>query len=389
MSINPAQLSAGAQVNMLLDSLGLPDAYGDRMGAMVDMQRGDMGGYYRNVMDLHSGLPTAAFNNIMGSAGRPEFGRAHFPRMHQSGPHLRPFRHTYTTHEHVGHRVRVGQKYGFNVGPFKLQGRISGKQYAGSFAKPIRLANKQYLFRGRMYQNMGGIMKDMKDGRIDGLATRRHTVFGSIARPRMTRLGNIASQFNPSYDPMKMLGNIFGQQGGLMGGIPQNAGVPQNAGASDILSQNIPIEDKVMLLMAKLSQGINDEINGKMQELNKAMDAQKQQGSSGAGGASGGGGIFGSLFKGIGSVFGAAAGGPVGSMAGGMLGGIAGNLLGGATGGATGGTAQAGGQKQDTQMLQMQLQQLMQKKQQMFSTMSTMLKNMHEMSMGVIRNLKV
>ncbi|NNE08630.1 MAG: hypothetical protein HKN20_08715, partial [Gemmatimonadetes bacterium] len=49
--INPnAANSVGTQVNRYLDALGLPDAFGDKIGALVDASRGDAAGALRNIV---------------------------------------------------------------------------------------------------------------------------------------------------------------------------------------------------------------------------------------------------------------------------------------------------------------------------------------------------
>ena len=124
---------------------------------------------------------------------------------------------------------------------------------------------------------------------------------------------------------------------------------------------NLTLEDKLGLLMAKLSKHLDKQIEDKMIEIENAMKAQGKKKK---------GGLFGKIMGGIGKMF----GGPIGGMVGGLLGG--------------GGKGGAGGKKPNLQLLQTQLQQLLQKRQQMFQTMGNILKSLHDTSMSAIRNLK-
>ncbi|MEZ4652110.1 MAG: hypothetical protein R3E12_00485 [Candidatus Eisenbacteria bacterium] len=90
-------------------------------------------------------MTTRQLDSILGGP-QPAFSRGFIPRCNAQGPHLAPHRHTYAQREQVGTRAHIGQRYGYNWGPFHLQGRISGQQYLGSFAKPIKLQSDQYLY---------------------------------------------------------------------------------------------------------------------------------------------------------------------------------------------------------------------------------------------------
>ncbi len=379
--------SVGTQVNRMLDALGMPDAYGDKIGAMIDLSRGDLAGFQRNITDLASGFTTRQMDLLQGMGGSLGMSRGFIPRLHFSGPHLARWSATYVTNERVGRHAHVGQKYdtGRRFLGIRIKGRISGRMYRGSFRRPIRLGRSGYLYRGRMYKNMGAIMKDMRDGRVDGLATRRFRVGGWIRTPFMRRMPiMLRAHFNPAFNVAQALGKLFGAGGGLLGGIPQGMGGAGGAGGAQgaapssesVLSNpNLSLEDKLMMLMAKLSEHMDKQIEDKMKQIEGAM---KQQGAK----KKGGGGLFGSLFKAVGGALGTAFGGPLGGIIGGKLGGV----LGGASGGAGG--AGKGGKKPNLQLLQSQLQSLMQKRQQMFQTMQNIMKSLHDTSMAAIRNLK-
>ena len=426
MNVN-ANYSAGTQINRLFDALGYPDKFGDALGALVDLRAGNVAGAFRNLVDLNSGLSTRQMDSIFGGPGRrgiPGFRRGFVPRCGCHGPHLVKHTRTYAVRQQVGKRAHIGQKFGYNWGPFRLTGRISGREYVGSFAKPIRLENGQYLYRGRTYKSKADIYRDARDGRVDGQATSFRTkttwslrpghshcippFFGAnLGNPLGGLINGAASALNPFGAAGSILNQIFNQPGGIFGGIP--AGIPgvsggssngsssngasgagSSAGGPSVLSNpNLTMEDKLALLMAKLSEHLDKQIEQKMGEIEKAMQ-QEKGGKNGKGGAGGIGGILGS----VGSIAGGAAGmyfgGPIGASIGSQLGGQIGGALGSAANGAGGAGAAGGanGQKPNLQLLQTQLQQLLQKRQQMFQTMSSILKSLHDTSMNAIRNLK-
>ncbi len=366
MNINAGANSIGTQVNRYLDSLGLPDSFGDKIGALIDLNRGDLAGFQRNLFDLNSGLSTALLDRLTGARGRRGFGRASVLRRAPGGVHLHRWSHTYVTRTRVGRQAHVGQTYDtgrrFLFG-MHIRGRISGRMYRGSFRRPIRLGRSGYLYRGKLYKNFNAIRADLADGRADGIATRRHTVSGYRLHrhPHFQLAGLIGRSFTPGWNPMKAIAGLFGGLTGL-GGVQGGSGVGGASGASgagssqSVLSNpNLSLEDKLMLLMAKLSKHMDKQIEEKMKQIESAM--QKKSGKSG-------GGIFGSIGKIFSSV-------P-----------ILGSLFGG---GKSGG---AGGKKPNLQLLQSQLQSLMQKRQQMFQTMQNIMKSLHDTSMAAVRNLK-
>ncbi|NNE08232.1 MAG: hypothetical protein HKN20_06685, partial [Gemmatimonadetes bacterium] len=393
--INPnAANSVGTQVNRYLDALGLPDAFGDKIGALVDASRGDAAGALRNIVDLNSGLSTKTLDRLTGARGRRSFCRGFVRRSHCHGPHLHRHGRTYAYRSRVGNQARIGQSYdtGKRFFGLKIRGRISGRQYAGSFCRPVRCGKSGYLYRGKMYKNMAAIRADLRDGRADGIATKYRRIPG--CRPHGIQpqfLNSIGRMFTPGWTPGNALknvlgsilgnvGNVGGAQGNPAAGSGGNSGSTSGIGSSEsVLSNpNLSIEDKLMLLMAKLSEFLDKQIEDKMGELEKATQGK---GAKGAGGKSGGGigGIFGSLGKIAGGVAGTAFGGPLGGMLGSQAGGMLGNLLGGAgkSGGAQGANGAQGGKKPNVQKLQTELQSLMQKRQQMFQTMQNIMKSLH------------
>jgi hypothetical protein len=184
-----------------------------------------------------------------------------------------------------------------------------------------------------------------------------------------------------------LLGKLFG---GIAGsGTPGSASGTGTGGASGasgaggdnelsrVLSDpNLSLEDKLAVLMAKLSEHLDKQIEDKMNEISKAMQSENKNGQGGS-----------SALGGLGSV----AGGAVGTAFGGPFGGMIGSSLGGSLGGALGGGSNGAGgdgQKPNLQLLQTQLQQLVEKRTQMFQTMTSIFKSLHETSLAAIRNLK-
>lgn len=419
LNLNPAN-SLGTQVNRALDNLGLADSFGDKIGALVDLQRGDIAGAMRNLFDLSSGLKTSTLDNLTGSRSNPAFGCGFVPRHTCGGSHLERYRSTYFTRDRVGNQAHVGQKYNFGWGPFQCQGRITSRQYNGSFCKPIRLADNEWLYRGRTYPSLNAIYRDARDGRTDGVATTAHTVdrwrvvpnspFANFPATVLSQLQNAAQAgvagavgagVNAANSLRDVLGSILGGVAAYnpaAGASPSQGGAPSNGSSStdSVLNGGGTLEEKIALLMNKLSSHFDQQIQDKMKEVEQAMAADKKKTEGG------GGGLFGGAFKAIAGVFGAVApiagkiagtaiGGPLGGFAGGVIGDMAGNVVNNMANGSAGGEGGASGDstgKSNLQLLQTQLQQLIDRRNQMFQTVSQMLKSLGDTSNSIIRNLK-
>ncbi|MCC7141024.1 MAG: hypothetical protein IT349_02885 [Candidatus Eisenbacteria bacterium] len=388
--------SVGSNVNRMLDGLGLPDSFGDAIGALVDARRADLGGLQRNLIDLQSGIPTSSLDKLI-RGSRRGMGRAHIARAAHNGPHMTHCGGGYAQRQ-VARQSYIGQKYNYNVGPFQCQGHITGRQYCGSFSKPIQLKNDQWLFHGRTYGNLGDIWKDIRDGKVDG-TTQRFP--GGAQFPHFPLLGGAnggaeAGQagFNPSDILKNIFQDLFGNIGGANGANGNNGTNGSNGattetgadGASDIMSGPGSLEDKLLLLMDKLGKHIDKQIEDQMKKIEAEMAKQKQgsEGAQQSGGSSGGGGLFGKLLGGAG----AALGGPIGGMAGSALGGLLGGSGSSNGSGSNGSGSSNGSQNSNLQLLQSQLQQMVERRNQMFQTMTQMLKSLNDTSLSIIRNLK-
>lgn len=406
MNVDP-RMSVGGQVNTMLDKLGLPDHIGDKLGAMIDLQRGDMTGALRNLVDLQSGVPSSQLSGMLNGAGAlgEAFGAGAIAKGVIGDSHFSRCGDTYLRQDQVGKQAKIGQKYGVNWGPFKMQGRISGREYAGSFAKPIQLKNDKMLYQGRVYDNLTEVWKDAKDGKVDGMATSRQRIPGASHFPLISPafagagaasqvMAGLANQTNGIFDGigkdmLDMINKLFegpqgaqGSQGtGGTGGASGTGGLDDT---SSLLSSNMSLEDKLLILMAKLADHMDKQIEDQMKKIEAEM-AKQNKGAEGDKKASGGGGgLFGKLLGGAGAVF----GGPIGGMAGSALGGMLGGS--GASGG-SGGASGSGGSdssKSNLQLMQTQLQQMMERRSQMFSLFTSIFKSLHDASMGIVRNTK-
>ncbi|MFN8548542.1 MAG: hypothetical protein U0527_11435 [Candidatus Eisenbacteria bacterium] len=359
--------SAGMQVNRMLDALGMPDALGDFIGAQIDVARGDVRGAMRNLIDLQSGMPTSALDAALGKGIGPQFAKGHVHRHRPHGPHLSHQRRGNFYQSEVGKKAHIGQRYGFNWGPFKFTGRITGQQYAGSFAKPVHLPNDKFLYQGRIYNDMNSIWRDMRDGKLDGLATARFTLPSFNFMPFLPGLGG------PDTQP--------GSGAPSAGGAPGGAGGAEDPSTGDIMSGGGSLEDKLLLLMDKLAKFMDKQIEDQMKKIETEMQKQKQGGAAGSSGG-GAGGLLGTL----GGIAGGVIGGPLGGMAGSFLGGMIGGGAGGGSG--SGGGDSSSTDKSNLQLMQAQLQQMIERRNQMFQTMTQMLKSLNDTSLSIIRNLK-
>lgn len=141
-------------------------------------------------------------------------------------------------------------------------------------------------------------------------------------------------------------------------GVPSSLGSPAQTNdggdiphGSVLSDPSLSLEDKLALILAKLSETLDKQIESKLEQFERAQTSVETWKG----------------FEGLGSPFGP--GMTVGST----------DLLG------IGGD----GTQSNVQLLQTQLQQLLQKRQQLFQTVSSILKSLHDTSMSGIRNLRV
>lgn len=134
--------SPGTNLNRMMDRMGLPDAYGDRMGAMLDAKMGNQMGVARNLFDMYSGVPTAQLDRLMGQQ-MPHHGHCHRPQ-HRWQQGMQRVTHRQTFRTNVDHKVTV-RDLPLNR---RERGRLKGKMRMKMFF------NKK--FRGYVKKRYGG-----------------------------------------------------------------------------------------------------------------------------------------------------------------------------------------------------------------------------------------
>ena len=299
------KISFGSLTNRTLDAIGLPDSIGDAVGAIVDLGSGNVSGAMQNAIDLIADFGKVTPQSITAAGRRPDFSAAFLPRP-----------------EPLAEQAQIGSRYAYQRGGKWVTGRVTGKKYHGSFAKPVRLRGHHYMFRGRMYSSLDKLIRDASDGRMDGLDYNKASLYNAQL------FQSLAEIFGKS----KASGPASGTDGAASSNVSSTSGSSADGASSNSASGNwdflrnpsLSLEEKLMLLMAKLAEHYDDEINEKMGEIEKASG------------------------KGSGSKE----------------------------------------QSSDLQTLQVNLQMLMQQRQQMFQTVTAMLRSLHDTSMAAIRNLK-
>jgi hypothetical protein len=256
-----------------------------------------------------------------------------------------------------------------------MQGQFSGDTYAGSFAKVVHLDGDRYLFQNRVYPNRNALEEALMSGKTNGGGD--YVIRGWNKPESYRKVPQILNRSQPAQpsgnDPLAIMNRIFSQTGGMQAGVPGNTVPGGTAGSIEaLLGSNLYMEDKLSIMGAQLSNGIDSEIEAKMREIELATQGQP-------GGAAA---------NGIGTVFGGPAGGTTGTQGLQNAGGAGGAGGAGATGAA--GTAGAAGTSKspNIQLLQTQLQNLMQERQQLMQLMTNIFKTLHDASMAAIRNLK-
>lgn len=348
--------SAAAGAARALDGLDMLEALG---GQTVELDQTDRINLRRALRYLRKvgGLSPRTLEQVFGKGTPREAAMGYIPRTTSAGAHMASCRDTYPVQTEVSRRSIAGRRFAYHAPGLSVTGRDSGAPYAGSFAKPVKLEEGGYFYRGNTYDDLGALEGAILRGKTGGAAANQYTLLGRGISPVQTGIpGAMTLLGSAGPNTTDLLGSIFNQSQGISGGIPANAPVPGGSSAtpSAILGTNLPLEDKVLMLGASMSSSIDSEIEAKMKQIEAAM---------------GGGGT------------GTSQTGPA-------HGGLAG---GGATGDGTTATGQTGTgseQSPNLQLLQTQLQQLIQQRTQMFQMMQNILKTLHDTSMAAIRNMK-
>lgn len=396
----------GMQMNRMLDQLGLPDVFGDMMGAMLDAKVGNQYGVMRNLLDAYSGLATSTFDQLFGQSISP-FGFSPRPHVHWER-HVSYHKHTYNQTKNLKGTVTANEIKQFINAPeiFGIKSAIA-KGIAKDPGKIEKLIKTNPEFKAYMEAKLGGkIMWDPING---GIVTLKKTAWvphtewrAKIHHHAGGFLGRITGQFAQALDNLRNmitgpLGDIGqgllnalqgGTQGAQGGAAAGGAGGASGDTAAILNNPNLSIEDKLALLLAKFAEKKMKELEDKIKEM-QGGGAEGAKGKKGKGGGlfGGIGKMFGGLVGGIaklgGGILGGMFGGPLGAMAGQGIGGMVGNILGGA--GGAGGTG--GGKKSET-MLQSEIQLLQQKLQRSMELLSNLMKSFHDAMSTSIRNIR-
>lgn len=360
--------SLGTNLNRMLDSLGYPDMVGDLQGANVDLMTGNLAGYFRNMQDAFSGLPSQGFDQMLGNLPKPFSMQS--PRRGLARSRLL---HSNTYSNALGSTTTETRDL--------RMGR--SRRAARSLERAIM---RNPAFRNRMEGMIGG--RIVLDGRADGRLTvvkhqanpAAHMGFGMTAG--MAAMNPLAGTLYGSLARMdKELGALVEQAGRAAGNSIMGQ---QGTGQTDIgklVGEGASIEDKLAAFLFTQMREADKELEGLMKKY-EALGKKKKKG-----------GLFGgikNMFKGIGQKLFQAGGGLLGGMVGGPLGAKFGQGLGGALGqGVMGG---GGGSKADKDhsksVLNFKIQQAMNRRKEIHDLISNILKTMHDMSMTSIRNIR-
>jgi len=352
----------------MLDSLGYPDMVGDLQGANVDLMTGNLAGYFRNMRDAFSGLPTQGFEAMIGKLPKPFSMQS--PRRGLARSRL--------LHSHT-----YSNPFGTSQTEVRDLKMGRSRRAARSLERAIM---RNPAFRNRMEGMLGG--RIVLDGRADGRITVVKNQMGAI--PPHLGFGMTAGMaaMNP------MAGTLFGSLARMdqdLGKLVEQAGRKignsilgqQGTGQSDLgklVGPNASIEDKLAAFLFTQMRDADKELEGLMKKY-EALGKKKKRG-----------GLFGgikSFFKGVGQKLFQAGGGALGGMIGGPLGAKLGQGIGGALGqSALGGNKSKSDTDHSKSVLNFKIQQAMNRRKEIHDLISNILKTMHDMSMTSIRNIR-
>jgi hypothetical protein len=273
------QGSSGTQVNRMLDKLGLPDAFGDMIGAQIDAAKGDMAGYARNMMDLTSGLSTGQMDQMFGKG--------------LLGPHFAP-----RPHAMMGKGRKLwGKQFHTPFGTHDIsRERLGGK---GRFGRMVGRSMEKAImtnpaFKARMERVLGG--RIIPDGRADGKITVHRfrpnvqgIPFGAqlAGNPMLSGIYGALSRIEGSVK--KAVEQLTGAQsakggaeaGGTSGTDASNPySAADDKGIQDMakecgISQPMSFEDLLFLLMMKYAKKKEKEI---LDAANKITNKREDRG---------------------------------------------------------------------------------------------------------------
>ena len=361
--------SLGTNLNRMLDSLGYPDMVGDLQGANVDLMTGNLAGYFRNMQDAFSGLPTQGFDAMIGKLPKPFTMQS--PRRGLARSRLL-HSHTYSNP--------------FGTSRTEVRDLKMGRSRRAARSLERAIMNNP-AFRNRMEGMLGG--RIVLDGRADGRITLVKNQMGAVPPHLGFGMGAGMAAMNP------MAGTLYGslarmdkELGDLLQQVGKKTGEAlmgqQTSGQSDmgkLVGAGGSIEDRLAAFLFTQMREADKELEGLMKKY-EALGKKKKKG-----------GLFGgvkSFFKGVGQKLFQAGGGALGGMIGGPMGAKFGMGLGGAVGSDVMGTNKGskGDKDHSKSVLNFKIQQAMNKRKEMHDLISNILKTMHDMSMTSIRNIR-
>ena len=321
-------ISRGDMLQASLQALGMSQKSAAMRGAMLDLRKGDLLGYQKNMFEASTGFdpgktsmlamasPFSSLNPAMGMARL--FAASRLGRGVPTG------------------RVRTRNSYHTPFGTSQIERRdLKGKGFFGKLrgrALEARL-KRDPIFRAKFEAKVGG--QYVPDGRNDGKVTVRRfkpNILGLAAGApnslagnfmAMTALGGLAMMQAQAANLIKGMtgGGNSGSSNGLQG---------KPGSAVSKLGPGATFEDLVAAFMFDVVKDQQEEIKKKMNELNP---------NAKSGGAKKGRGGFGSFLKKLAPMAGKALGTAFGGPIGGMVGGAVGNAVAGS--GKSGGRAAA------------------------------------------------
>jgi outer membrane lipoprotein SlyB len=373
-------ISRGDMLQASLQALGMGQKSAAMRGAMLDLSKGDLLGFQKNMFESKTGFDPGKMNMAMMASPfgclSPMNGMSRLLAASRLGGNV-----------HTG-RLKSRRSFHTPFGTSQVDRRqLGGKGFFGRLAGRALESRlkRDPIFRAKFEAKVGG--QFVPDGRNDGKVTVRRfkpNILGLAAGAPQALAGNLMA--------MGALGGLAMMQAQIanlvkgIGGKGQASGGIQGKEGSYVskLGPNASFEDLVAAFMKDTMKEQQKEIKDKMNEL-KDLKAQQKKGA----GKKKKGGVLGGLVskalpmvgKGIGAMF-----GPLGAVAGGMIGSAAGSAVGGASGSKG---AQSKQDYQDSrQMMMEELKNMMQKLQQMQQALSNVLNSMHQGAMNSIRNIR-
>jgi flagellar hook-basal body complex protein FliE len=381
-------ISRGDMLQASLQALGMGQKSAAMRGAMLDLSKGDLLGFQKNMFESKTGFDPGKMNMAMMSSPfgclRPMNGMSRLLAASRLGGNV-----------HTG-RLKSRRSFHTPFGTSQVDRRqLGGKGFFGRLAGRALESRlkRDPIFRAKFEAKVGG--QFVPDGRNDGKVTVRRfkpNILGLAAGAPQALAGNLMA--------MGALGGLAMMQAQIANLVKGIAGQSKGQASGGLqgkegsyvskLGPNASFEDLVAAFMKDVMKDQQKEVKAKMAELNQ-LKANQKKGAAKSAKKRGKGGIGGFMkkiipmaTKGLGTAF----FGPIG----GAIGGIAGNALSGAMGSQSASGSKGPMSKEDyqdsRQMMMEELKNMMQKLQQMQQALSNVLNSMHQGAMNSIRNIR-